>query len=152
MIGSKKRKTLVRHNGWNVFAKIWNLQHIRFTSCIQKGCGKVIKMTLRCLTQKYFKTSSCGGVWFKVIFSLLLFHWSETPSKMCFAKNFFHKLYFNWWNLVFNCFYWSSKICIYCNYGGIGLLAFIVNFEQLFYSCRWLLESAAEILEKKSRF
>ena len=65
-----------------------------------------------CLTQKYFKTSSCGGVLFKVIFSVLLLHWSETPSKMCFAKNFPHKLYFNWQNLVTNCFYWSFKIFI----------------------------------------
>ena len=69
----------------------------------------------------------CGGIFFRVILSFTLLHWNETLSQMCFAKKFTHKLYFNWQNLVFNFFYWSFKICIYCNHGNLDLLAFIVH-------------------------
>ena len=52
------------------------------------GLGVIFKKA----AGKYFKTSSCGVVLLKEIFSFLLLQWSETLSKMCFAKNFTHKL------------------------------------------------------------
>ena len=37
-------------------------------------------------------------------------------------------------------------MCIYCSYGNLDLLVLLHIYEKRFYSCRWLLQCAAEIL------
>ena len=56
------------------------------------------------------------------------------------------KLYFNLEVLVFNYFLIGLLTFLYCKYGNLDLLTFIVHLLINFYSYRWLLESAAKIL------
>ena len=68
---------------------------------------------------------------FFLFFLFLLLHWNKTHLQMCFAK-FFSKVVF--WLIKLNLivFYWSFNICIYCKYGNLELLAFIVSLITFF--------------------
>ena len=92
-----------------------------------------------CLTQKYFKTSSCGGVLFKVIFSFLLLHWSEILQRRVLQRILLTShIFTQFLNLVFNCLYWSFKFFIFLTmvtYICQLLLYILNNFFTLVNGC-----------------